>query len=298
MRTSPGPAGSRPLAGSTVVITGASSGIGRSAAGQLASLGARIIMVGRSPEKHRAVEAELDAEAAEHELVAADLGFLSSVAGAGHVIAESAARRWEGGLILVNNAATAGSRGVTRDGFELAFGVNYLAHFLLTSLLLEAKLPISGVVNVTSNAHYSTATLDPGLAMGRTRSLMGWREYSHSKAALAAFTVELAHRHPAIRSLAVHPGVVATGLWRRIPQPFRALATRRMAPPAAGALPLVRAVVDSSLQSGGYLAPEGIRAPGAAVLDAAGRSRLWDASRRWVEPFLHPSAATPGGFGQ
>jgi retinol dehydrogenase-12 len=189
-------------------------------------------------------------------------------------------------LILINNAATAGRRGVTRDGFELAFGVNYLAPYLLSSLLLEAVRPASVVINVTSNAHYATPALDLELAVGKTRSLSGWREYSHSKAAQAAFTIELAERKSAVRSLAVHPGVVATRLWRRIPQPFRSLVTRRMAPPDAGALPLVLAATDRSLPSGGYLAPEGLRDPGPAVLDASARRKLWDASRQWVESFL------------
>ena len=97
-----------------------------------------------------------------------------------------------------------------------------------------------------------------------------------------------------VRVLAVHPGVVATGLWRRLPQPFRAIATRRMAPPDVGALPLVRAATDRSLPSGCYLAPEGLRDPSRAVQDHSGRRLLWDASTRWVEEILDPPA---GGLG-
>ena len=272
------------MAGSTVIITGASSGIGRSAAALLASLGARLIMVGRSPEKYRAIQDELDGLSASHGLVGAELSDLSSVAVAARQLADEV--RGDANLILINNAATAGRRGITRDGFELAFGVNYVAPYLLSSLLLEAILPISIVINVTSNAHYSVPRIDLDLATGKTRSLTGWREYSHSKAAQAAFTIELAERNAAVRSLSVHPGVVATRLWRRIPQPFRWFATRRMAPTEAGALPLVRAATDPSLPSGGYLAPEGLRVPSPAVLDASARRELWDASRHWVGPFL------------
>jgi retinol dehydrogenase-12 len=271
------------LAGSTVIITGASSGIGRSAAALLASLGARLILVGRSPEKYRPVRVELDQLGASHRLVAAELGDLSSVATAAHHLADQVDN--DGELILINNAATAGSRGVTRDGFELAFGVNYLAPYLLSSVVIE-RLGVATVINVTSNAHYSTPGLDLELAVGRTRSLSGWREYSHSKAAQAAFTIELAERNAAVRSLAVHPGVIATRLWRRIPQPFRFFVTHRMASPDAGALPLVRAATDRALLSGGYLAPEGLRIPSPAVRDVSARRRLWDASRQWVEPFL------------
>jgi NAD(P)-dependent dehydrogenase (short-subunit alcohol dehydrogenase family) len=252
------------------------------------------VLVGRSPDKYRAVQSELDGMGASHALVVTDLGQLSSVAAAARMIRDEAGR---GASILINNAATAGKRGVTHDGFELAFGVNYVAHFLLTSLLMELALPITRVVNVTSNAHYSTPKLDPGLALGKTRSLMGWREYSHSKAALAALAVELAERKTEITSLAVHPGLVATGLWRRIPQPFRAIVTRRMVPPDVGALHLVRAATDPSLPSGGYLAPEGLTAPGRAVLDESGRAMLWDASRRWVEKFLSPTTGGSVPFG-
>ena len=272
------------MSGTTVIITGASSGIGSSAAALLASLGARLILVGRSPEKYRAVQGELDKLGASHRLVAAELDDLSSVAAAARFLADDVHGHEE--LILINNAATAGRRGVTRDGFELAFGVNYVAPYLLSSCLLEAELPVSTVINVTSNAHYSTPRLDPELAIGKTRSLSGWREYSHSKAAQAAFAIELAERSPAVRSLAVHPGVIATRLWRRIPQPFRFFATRQMASPDAGALPLVRAATDLALLSGGYLAPEGLKVPSPAVLDVTARRRLWDASRQWVEPFL------------
>ena len=287
------PAGGLPLAGATVVITGASQGIGYAAALELASLGAGLVMVGRSPENHRAVQAELDGRGARHGLFEADLRSLASVANAGRAIAADTAGRGEGDLILINNAATAGKRAVTDDGFELAFGVNYLSHFLLTSLLLERGLPITRVVNVSSNAHFSTSLLDPNLGVGKTRSLAGWREYSHSKAALAAMTVELARRNSTVTSLCVHPGVVATGLWRRIPRPLRALVTRRMLPPEVGALPLIRAATDVSLPSGAYLTPEGVRRPGASVLDAAGRATLWDSSLRWVRPFLSPPAEKP-----
>jgi retinol dehydrogenase-12 len=273
------------LASSTVIITGASSGIGRSAARILASQGARMVLVGRSRERHRAVQAELDSQGASHRFVETDLGSLSSVAAAARSIGTHVNDAKQS-VILINNAVTAGRRGVTADGFELAFGVNYVSHFLLTALLLQTSLAITTVINVSSNAHYSVPKLDPAMARGKTRTLTGWKEYSHSKAAMAALAVELAERNQGLKSLAVHPGLVATDLWRRIPLPVRALLTRRMLPPVVGALPLVRAATDLSLPSGGYLAPEGLRTPGAAVSDAAGRSFMWESSRRWVEPYL------------
>jgi retinol dehydrogenase-12 len=272
------------VAESTVIISGASTGIGRFAATNLASMGATLILVGRSTERHKTVLEELAEIGGSFRMVECDLGHLSSVAAAAASI-EGAGTN-QNPVVLINNAAAAGRRGVTADGFELAFGVNYLAHFLLTLLLLDSSLTVETVVNVSSNAQYSVPRLDPDMARGKTRSLAGWREYSHSKAAMAAMAIELSERRPAVKSLAVHPGLVSTGLWRRIPQPFRALVTRRMVPPEAGALPLVQAAIDPALPSGSYLTPSGIRTPGKSVIDPVGRSELWDASLAWVEAFL------------
>ena len=85
-----------------------------------------------------------------HQLVETDLGRLTTVAAASRTIA--AQEGGKGNLILTTMPRTAGRRGVTEEGFELAFGVNYFAHFLLTSQLLEAKLPITRVINADSNA--------------------------------------------------------------------------------------------------------------------------------------------------
>jgi NAD(P)-dependent dehydrogenase (short-subunit alcohol dehydrogenase family) len=183
--------------------------------------------------------------------------------------------------VLINNAGVAGRRGMTRDGFELAFGVNYLSHYLLTR-----KLQGHGVrvVNVSSEAHRSVSSLDLSGVLGRTRSIWGWREYALSKACQIAFTLELAAQ--GVEAFSVHPGLIATGLWRPVPRPFRWLVVRGMAPPAVGALPVIRAALDRELPSGSYVTPSGVMEPSAVISDQEARTRLWNQSERWVGEYL------------
>jgi NAD(P)-dependent dehydrogenase (short-subunit alcohol dehydrogenase family) len=169
---------------------------------------------------------------------------------------------------------------VTNDGFELAFGVNYLSHYLLTRLLGNSNR----IVNVSSEAHRPVSDLAPELGLGRTRSLFGWREYQFSKATQIAFTCSLAARGR--NAYAAHPGVIATDLWRQMPNPFRYLLTRRMKAPAAGAIPLLRAATDQSLVPGDYVTPRGKVAPSPLATDVAAGERLWEQSEMWVRAYL------------
>jgi NAD(P)-dependent dehydrogenase (short-subunit alcohol dehydrogenase family) len=183
--------------------------------------------------------------------------------------------------LLINNAAVAGRRGITADGFELAFAVNYLSHFLITRALLSSQ---TRVVNVSSEAHRSASSIAPRLGVGRTKSLTGWREYAFSKACQIAMTIELAGR--GIDAYSVHPGVIATGLWRPLPQPFRWLVMRGMAPATAGALPVMRAALDQDLESGAYVSPTGILEPSTVASDRSAIARLREQSEAWVDRYL------------
>ena len=159
-------------------------------------------------------------------LVPLDLADLTSVRAAAADIAGRAPRL----DLLLNNAGLAGSRGLTRDGFELAFGVNHLGHFLLTCLLLpqlRAAAP-ARVVNVSSRAHYAARGIDFSVLRQRSRSFTGMPEYGVSKLCNVLFTKSLTRRlaPDRITSFAVHPGVVASDIWRRLPNPARAIAKR------------------------------------------------------------------------
>ena len=239
------------------VVTGAKGGIGSAVTRSLAAMGHHVVAVGR-----------LDC----------DLSNLAAVAALTRRL-RSQHNRID---LLINNAAVAGRRGVTADGFELAFGVNYLAHFLMTCTLLS---PQTRVVNVSSEAHRSAPSIDPRLGIGRTKSLSGWREYAFSKACQIAFTLDLASR--GFEAYSVHPGVIATGLWRPLPQPFRWLVMRGMAPAAAGALPVIRAALDRGLEPGAYVSPTGILRPSAAASDRSAIARLRDQSMSWVDRYLN-----------
>src|SRR5690242_10592945 len=124
------------LAGRVCVVTGATRGIGRATAIQLARLGADVVVVGRDETRLEAVRMEAKAAGTERvHAVRADFASLASVRRAG----EEIVRRWPSIHVLVNNAGVnAARRTVSADGHELTFAVNHLAPFLLTALLVPA----------------------------------------------------------------------------------------------------------------------------------------------------------------
>ncbi len=144
----------------TVVVTGANTGIGRATASALAGEGWRVYVAARSRVKGEAAVAGIRAATGSSAVffLALDLADLESV----RACAAEFLGRGEPVQVLVNNAGVGGVRGLTRQGFELMFGVNHLGHFLLTQLLLE-RLTSSGparVVTVSSDAHYNARGID------------------------------------------------------------------------------------------------------------------------------------------
>jgi len=225
------------LSGRTFLITGGNTGIGRATAAGLASRGGRVYLACRSEEKGRAAAAAI-AAATGNEAVTflpLDLADLASV----RKCAEQFLDRGEPLHVLINNGGVAGRRGITADGFELAFGVNHLGHFALTAALLDclaASAP-ARVVTVSSDAHYQATGIDFAAVRRRTASLTGMPEYAVSKLANVLFTQELARRVAGrgITAYALHPGVVASDIWRRVPWPVRPLIKLRMISPEEGA---------------------------------------------------------------
>ena len=119
------------------------------------------------------------------------------------------------------------------------FGVNHLGHFALTSALLDrlaASAP-ARVVTVSSDAHYNARGIDFEALRRPARGITGLREYAVSKLCNVLFSQELARRTAGtgVRSYALHPGVVASDIWRRVPWPVRPLVTRRMLSVSEGA---------------------------------------------------------------
>jgi len=273
------------LAGLFFVITGANTGIGRAAAAELARRGADLVLACRSEERTRPILDAIRAQGSGHaDFIELDLGDLASVracaariAGLGRPVDR-----------LINNAGLAGHRGITKDGFELAFGTNHLGHFLLTMLLVPS-LRAAGrarVVNVSSQAHYDAPGIDFDAIRRSTRSITGLREYAVSKLANVLFTRELARRMGpgGVHSYALHPGVVASDAWRRVPWPIRPLIKRGMLSNEEGAKTTIYCATSAEVQgdAGLYYDECRTKEPSALAQDGDLARRLWERSASWV----------------
>jgi NAD(P)-dependent dehydrogenase (short-subunit alcohol dehydrogenase family) len=268
--------------GKVCVVTGATSGIGKAAAAELARRGAQVILVGRDRGRGEATAAELaSAGPLPPRLEIADLSAMAQVRALAERLAEL--DRID---VLINNAGlVAGRRRVTADGYEEVFAVNHLAPFLLTSLLLD-KLKASAparVITVTSDAH-AGARLD----LDNPQPVEGWeswRAYANSKLANILFTRELARRLEGTRVTAncAHPGVVRSGFGREARFPIRVgltLARPFLLSPERGAATIVYLATSPEVASatGGYYVKSQLREPSAAARDNAAASRLWQVS--------------------
>ena len=275
------------LAGRTFIITGASSGIGKITARELARRGAHVVLACRSPEKTLPVVEELRRETARDRIdhVALDLGDLAAV----RACAQELLARELPIHGLINNAGLAGLRALTRDGFEIQFGTNHLGHYLLTRLLLD-RIIASGparIVNVSSASHYNAKQLDWDVLQQKTRTITAMREYAVSKLANVLFTKELARRLEGTRvtTYAVHPGVVATDAWRRVPGPLRWAMKQLMITPEEGARSTLVCATAPELagESGRYYDVGGReRRPSRLADDAALAAELWRRSAEWT----------------
>ena len=199
------------LNGKTCLITGATAGIGRVTALELARLGAKVFLVARDPARGDALAREIREAGGAAEMLVADLASQQSIR---DLAAGFLAR--DGPLhVLVNNAGVFElSRKVTVDGIENVFAVNHLAYFLLTLLLLD-RLRSSAparIVNVASDAH-RWGTIDFEDLQGE-RSYRSMKIYGRSKLANILFTHELARRldGTGVTVNCLHPGGVATSL--------------------------------------------------------------------------------------
>jgi retinol dehydrogenase-12 len=218
------------LAGRTFLVTGANTGIGRATAEGLARRGGRVYVASRSREKGSAAVAGIRAATGSDAVsfLPLDLADLDSV----RACAASFLARDEPLHVLVNNAGVVRTRGLTKQGFELMFGVNHLGHFVLTNALLgclEASAP-ARVVTVSSDSHYAARGIDWDALRRPERGLTGLRGYAVSKLCNVLFSAELGRRTAGtgVTTYALHPGMVASDIWRRVPWPVRPLIERRM----------------------------------------------------------------------
>lgn len=198
----------------TVLVTGATDGIGLQTALELAERGAQVILHGRSAARLDAALATVRARVPGAALasVRADFASLDAIRAMAAELPEVARAARLGPLdVLVNNAGIYANEPVlTADGFESTFGVNHLAPFLLTHLLVASGADLRRIVSVSSVAHLR-GKLDPDTWRDLAR-FDPYRTYAQSKLANVLMTVALARRLPHVAVSALHPGVVSTKL--------------------------------------------------------------------------------------
>lgn len=266
------------MTGRTVLITGASSGIGLIAAREFGRVGARVVMGVRSVEKGRAAVVGLPGLFDIQRLDVSDLTSVREFAGA-----------WDGALhVLINNAGVmdvAAAR--TADGFDVQTATNYIGPFVLTNLLLPHV--VDRVVNVTSQLH-RRSKLDIADVDWRNRPYHQMNAYNDSKLAVVLFSLELQGRldraGSPVRSVLAHPGIATTSLAAHSSanaiNRFRFL----LNDPEHGALPTLYAATQD-IPGNSYVGPDGfgsikgypvVRKPGKAGLDQEAAKDLWTAT--------------------
>src|SRR5580698_8221957 len=200
------------MQGKTVLITGANQGIGKASAVALGKLGAKLVLVCRSPDKGRTAAGDIERAGAKSvELLVGDMGSQADIR---RVAAEFKAKHEKLDVLLNNAGVLVTSRRTTVDGIEETFAVNHLGYFLLTNLLLDLLKASerSRVVSVSSEAHRRAKMHWEDLQFKKT-SYSAFAAYGQSKLANILFTRELARRLEGTRVTAncLHPGVIASG---------------------------------------------------------------------------------------
>jgi NAD(P)-dependent dehydrogenase (short-subunit alcohol dehydrogenase family) len=287
------------LGGRVAIVTGANTGLGYETALALAGAGAEVVLAARNAAKGEAAVGRIRERrpAASVRLERLDLARLADVA----AFAGRMAAQLERLDILVNNAGVMSppGRAETGDGFELQFGVNYLAHFALTARLLPLlrAAPAPRVMNLSSGLHHVGRIPFDDLQAQRRYSPTG--SYAQSKLAMLMFAFELQRRSDAggwgLMSNAAHPGYARTDLIANGPgrESLSSRVGAALIEPwgsqsaAEGALPMLFGATSPEARGGAYYGPDGvfelIGAPttvrvAARAKDPAVWARLWDES--------------------
>ena len=289
------------MTGKTVIITGATAGIGKETARSLAKMGANICFATRNEKKTQDTIEEIRAELTngsvlEHKQL--DLADLESVRRFPSLFGED--QRID---VLINNAGVAHETGVTKQGIELAFGINYLSHFLLTKGLMPLlREEESRIINVSSMGHMGAKRSYFDMSFeGPCSELRPQQRYERSKAAQVLFAKALQRRldqkHIACSCTSLHPGGVRTGILHYdtcgmaalvfMLQPFL------VEPPEGARTSVFLATTDRPDETAGRYFHYGLfrygiyEKPGTALVnDERLQERLWQISEKFIgEPF-------------
>jgi NAD(P)-dependent dehydrogenase (short-subunit alcohol dehydrogenase family) len=274
----------------SVIVTGATSGIGKAAATRLAGTGARLTITARNQEKGRAVASGIAAlTGSEVSILPVDFADLGSVRHAAQTYLDAN----DDLAVLVNNAgAVVGKRSTTVDGYETTFATNHLGPFLFTNLLtglLISSAP-SRVINTSSVAHtYAKEGIvfdDLGFDNRRYKFM---EVYGHSKLANVLHAAELNARYgnDGVTAVAVHPGVVRTGLGSgtsRLVRLTNMVGGRWMRSPDDGADTIVWLATEPTLDlaEGMYFEDRAVSKSTSHAKDAGQAKALWEISEQWT----------------
>jgi NAD(P)-dependent dehydrogenase (short-subunit alcohol dehydrogenase family) len=275
--------------GKLVLVTGATSGIGYYSALEIARMGASVIIVGRNLPKCKTSVHTIQQETGNPSVsyLLADFSSLAEV----RSIAQAYLEQHDRLDVLVNNAGAAFLfRGLSKDGFELTFAVNYLSHYLLSNLLMPAlsSSPSARVINVSSGSHYNERLDFNDL---QTASLYNpYKAYGRSKLANILFSYELARRLSGthVTSNALTPGMVATDIWKKV----HPILTPILFPiihhfgltPSQGAQTIIYLATSQEMEgvTGFYYADQHAIHSGPATYDESNAQRLWEVSAKLV----------------
>jgi NAD(P)-dependent dehydrogenase (short-subunit alcohol dehydrogenase family) len=272
------------MQGSTVVITGATSGIGEVAADRLAAKGARIVFVARDQARGEETLRHLRAIAPEADH-AVHYANLSTIREMKRVASEIAAAEPKIDVLVNNAGAMFGTRRVTEDGLEMTFATNHMSYFVLTDILSQRMGPGGRIVNTASDAHKGARLDFEDLQSAKSYSAFG--VYGRSKLCNILFTRELSHRldGTGITANCLHPGFVATRFGNQsggiLSIVIGAAKNFALTPEqGAGTIIYLASSPDMADVTGGYFVKCKAATPTKEARNDADARRLWDVSAR------------------
>ena len=280
--------------GRTCLITGATDGIGKEAAIELAKKGCNLILIGRNKEKGEKVVEEIRKVAENHvdiDYFVADLMLMKEVSR----VADEVSRKYPKIDVLLNNVgAYFAFRDVTEEGFERTFALNHLGYFLMTKKLLPLveKSDYKRIVNVSSSAHYGIDFEFDN--MNGEKNYSGFDVYKRSKLANVMFTYELAKRieGTGITANCLHPGFVSTNfgknnnfLWRNVIRVAMWLTAISVKDGAKTSIHLACSDEVKDI-TGRFFANSQIKKGSSKAKNEEHNRKLWELSEEFVEKFV------------